>query len=127
MITVGTPEAVTAIAEMHSGAHVTSIQSGVVHFGEDRIEIYGDEGTLICGPSGVNLTGARKDAQGLEPIDVPSEYRDEWSVESDFVRMIRGEIDTMFLSFADGVANMAYLDACYRSARDGRWVDLAAC
>ena len=125
MITVGTPEAVTAIAEMRSGAHVTSIQTGVTHFGQDRIEIYGDEGTLVCGPSGANLTGARKGDDALAPIDVPEDYKDEWSVESDFVRMVRGEIDTVFLSFEDGVANMAYLDACYRSARDGRWVELA--
>lgn len=125
MITVGTPEAVTAIAEMRNGAHVTSIQTGVTHFGQDRIEIYGDEGTLVCGPSGVNLTGARKGDDTLAPLDVPDDYRDEWSVESDFVRMLRGEIDTMFLSFEDGVANMAYLDACYRSARDGRWVEFA--
>ena len=126
MITVGTPEAVTAIAEMRSGAHVTSIQTGVAHFGEDRIEIYGDEGTLVCGPSGVNLTSARKGDDALKPIGVPDDYRDEWSVESDFVRMVRGEIDQMFLSFEDGVKNMAYLDACYRSARDGRWVEFRA-
>jgi predicted dehydrogenase len=125
MITVGTPEAVTAIAEMRNGAHVTSIQTGVTHFGQDRIEIYGDEGTLVCGPSSVNLTGARKGDDALAPIDVPDDYRDEWSVESDFVRLVRGEIDSMFLSFEDGVANMAYLDACYRSARDGRWVEFA--
>ena len=123
MITVGTPESVTAIAEMRSGAHVTSIQTGVAHFGEDRIEIYGDEGTLVCGPSGVNLTGGRRGEDGLKPIEVPNEYRDEWSVESDFVRMVRGEIEQMFLSFEDGVRNMEYLDACYRSAHEGRWVD----
>ena len=125
MITVGTPEAVTAIAEMRSGAHITSIQTGVAHFGNDRIEIYGDEGTLVCGPSGINLTGARKGGDALITIDVPDDYRDEWSVENDFVRMVRGEIDEMFLSFEDGLKNMAYLDGCYRSARDGRWVELA--
>ena len=84
------------------------------------------EQTLVCGPSGVNLTGAQKGDDALKPIDVPDDYRDEWSVESDFVRMVRGEIDQMFLSFEDGVKNMAYLDACYRSARDGRWVEFLA-
>ena len=124
LVDVRTPEAVTAIAEMESGASVTSVQSGLAHFGEDRIEVYGDEGTLVYRADSDRLLGARKGAEGLAPLDVPSEFEDSWTVERDFIRMVRGEIDEMFLTFDDGVENMAYLDACHRSASEGGWVDV---
>jgi predicted dehydrogenase len=123
-VDVRTPEAVTAIAEMASGAVVTSVQSGLAHFGEDRIEIYGDEGTLVYKADSDILLGGRKGDDALAPVEVPSDMRDEWTVERDFVRMVRGEIPQMFLTFADGVANMEYLEACHRSAVEGRWVDM---
>ena len=124
MVTVPMPEAVSAIAEMESGASVLSVQSGLTFFGEDRIEIYGDEGTLVYTANGDRLLGGRKGDTELAPLEAPAELTDAWTVERDFIRMVQGEIPNMFLTFADGVKNMEYLDACHRSARDGQWVTM---
>lgn len=126
LVDVRTPEAVTAIAEMESGASVTSVQSGLAHFGVDRIEVYGDRGTLVYEADSDRLLGARAGSENLAPLDVPPEFADSWTVERDFIRMVRGEIEQMFLTFEAGVENMAYLDACHRSALEGRWVDQGA-
>jgi predicted dehydrogenase len=123
LVEVKAAEAVTAIAEMESGANVTSVQSGLVHFGEDRIEIYGTEGTLVYKANRDQLLGARRGDKELAPMEVPDELKDSWTVERDFVRLLRGEIDEMFLSFQDGVDNMEYLAACHRSSQEGRWVE----
>lgn len=124
MVAVGVPESVSAIAEMESGASVTSVQSGLAHFGEDRVEIYGDEGTLVYKADSDTLLGGRRGDKELAPLDLPADFRDAWTVESDFIRLVRGEIAELFLSFEDGVKNIEYLTACQRSAAEERWVDL---
>jgi predicted dehydrogenase len=122
MVPVLMPEAISAIAEMQSGASIMSIQSGLTFFGEDRIEIYGDEGTLIYTADDDSLLGGRKANEGLAPIEVPPEFKESWAVEQDFIHLVQGEIASMFPTFSDGVKNMEYLDACHRSALEGRWV-----
>ena len=124
LVTVRAAKAVTAIAEMEGGANVTSVQSGLAHFGEDRIEIYGTEGTLVYKANSDRLLGGRRGDKELAPMDVPDELKDAWTVERDFVHLLRGDIETMFPSFEDGVDNMEYLAACHRSTRDGGWIDL---
>ena len=117
------PDAITVIAQMDGGVVVTCIQSGVAHFGQERIEIYGEEGTLICSPQG-DLIGARRGDEALGPLTVPEEYLDSWHVEEDFVRLVRGEITEGDLTFFDGVKNVEYLEASHLSSVEGRWVEL---
>jgi predicted dehydrogenase len=124
MTPVPAPEAMTAIAEMESGAIVTSVQSGVAHLGEDRIEIYGDEGTIIYKPAGEQILGGRRGDKALAPLEIPEDMRDTWTVERDFIRWIRGELDEFHPNFADGAKSMEYLEACYRSNLKGGWVDM---
>jgi predicted dehydrogenase len=122
LIEVRMPEAITAIAEMASGASITSVQSGVAHFGDDRTEVYGDEGTLVL--KGARLLGGRRGDKELAPLALPAEFAGSTGAEEDFIRLLRGEIDTMALTFADGVKNIEYIEACGRSASEGRWVEL---
>ena len=122
-ITVEMADALTVVAEMDGGAVVTSILSGAALFGKDRIEIFGEEGTLVCSGRG-ELLGARKGDEELSPVTVPSEYEDSWHVEEDFARLVRGEIDEGPLTFHDGVQNMEFLEASHNSRVEGRWVEL---
>ena len=126
LVEVRAAEAVTAIAEMESGASVTSVQSGLVHFGTDRIEVYGDEGTLVYEANSDRLMGGRRGDKELALMEVPDDQKDAWTVERDFVRLVRGEIPQMFLTFEDGVKNMAYLHACHESALKGGWANVAS-
>ena len=117
------PDAITVIAQMEGSVVVTCIQSGVAHFGQERIEIYGEEGTLICSPQG-DLMGAQRGDEALGPLTVPEDYLDSWHVEEDFVGLVRGEIAEGDLTFYDGVKNVEYLEASHLSSVEGRWVEL---
>ena len=117
------PDAITVIAQMDGGLVVTCIQSGVAHFGQERIEIYGEEGTLICSPQG-DLMGAQRGDEALGLLTVPEDYLDSWHVEEDFVRLVTGEITEGDLTFYDGVKNVEYLEASHLSSVEGRWVEL---
>ncbi len=122
-IDVEMPDAATVIAEMAGGTVVTCAQSGAALFGQDRIEIYGEEGTLVV-PLRGELLGARKGDDALAALDVPAEYEGAWAVEEEFVRLVRGEIDEPELSFADGVKNIEVLEAAHRSMAEECWIDL---
>ena len=105
------------------GTEAHTVKSGVAHFGQERIEIYGEKGTLICSPQG-DLLGAQRGDEAVAPLPVPEEYLDNWHVEEDFVRLVRGEITEGNLTFYDGVKNVEYLEASYLSSVERRWVDL---
>ncbi len=123
-ITIDMPDAITVIAQMPSGPVITVIQSAVALFGDERIEIYGEEGTIIYRNGADELLAAKKGDKALSPLPIPDRMRLEWSVEKDFVGMVRGEAPQAFPGFEDGVKNVEFLEAAHRSAREGRWVDL---
>ena len=70
------------------------------------------------------ILGAQVGEGSLKTLPIPPEYDDEWRVEEDFVRYVRGEVPAMGPTFLDGVKNMEYLEAVYTSTAEGRWVDL---
>jgi predicted dehydrogenase len=123
-IKVELPDTVTAIAEMKSGAIVTNTQLWAARFGASRIEIYGEDGTLVYHQRGDAIEGARTGDEDLKPLPIPPDMADRWHVEEDFVAAVRGEIDDPRPSFLDGLRNMEYLEAVYTSTKEGRWVDL---
>ncbi len=122
-IDVEMPDAVTSVAEMVGGTVVTCVQSGAALFGDDRIEIYGEEGTLVV-PLHGDLRGGQKGDDALAVLEVPSEYQGSWAVEEEFVRLVRGEIDEPELSFYAGVKNIEVLEATHRSMTEECWIDL---
>jgi predicted dehydrogenase len=124
LLEIELPDAITVIAEMAGGPVVTCIQSGVALFGNERIEIFGEDGTLVCPAQGELLAG-RKGDKALSALPVPEGYKDYWHVEEDFIRLVRGEDVPQSLTFADGVKNIELLEASHVSVVEGRWVGLA--
>lgn len=118
-IKVGIPDAITVIAELPSGATVTCIQSGVARFGEDRIEIFGEAGTLIYRDR--QLFGATRADSALQPLPIPAEFQDLSGPETEFVAAIRGELPRPSYTFRDGMKNMEFLEAAQTSAQMDRW------
>lgn len=118
------PDEVTAIAETESGAVQMNLLNWAAHFAETRIELYGDEGTIVYRARGDQISGARAGEEALQPLDIPPEHDNPWRVEEEFVRLVRGEIEEASFSFWDGVHNMRYLEAVYRSGNEGRWVEI---
>ncbi len=123
-IKVELPDTVTAIAEMKNGAIVTNTQLWAARFGTSRIEIYGEDGTLVYHQRGDVIEGARAGDEELKPLPIPPDMEERWHVEEDFLRAVRGESTDPRPSFLDGLRNMEYLEAVYASTKEGRWVDL---
>lgn len=124
MGTVEKPDTITAIAETKTGAIVSNVQMWAGLFGANRIEIYGEKGTLVYQNQGDVLLGARAGDAALTPLEIPAEHDASWDVEAEFACLIRGEIAEPSFTFMDGVRNMEYLEAAQRSWTEERWVDL---
>ncbi len=118
------PDEASVIADTTSGAIAFNVLNWSIHFPESRIELYGEEGTVIYRMRGDVIMAARAGDQALKELPIPPEHGSTWAVEAEFVRLIRGEIDEPSFTFGDGVKNMEYLEAAYHSAVEGRRVNL---
>ena len=124
-------DALSAIAAMENGALATFLWSGVTqHPGDNFIEIFGTEGTLrYAVASPVNqgrILGARVGDAAPREILIPPDEARPWAAESDFIQAVRDERRSGSPSFWDGLKYMEMTEAIFRSADQGRTVDLAA-
>ena len=115
---------VTVVADTTSGAVAMNVLNYAIHFAESRFELYGEEGTVVYRQKGDAILAARAGEEELKQIEIPPEHDNPWRVEEEFVRLVRGERDEPPFSFMDGVRNMEYLEAVYKSATEGRRVEL---
>jgi predicted dehydrogenase len=119
------PEEVTAISESENGVLVTNVLNWAARFGESRIELYGENGTVVYKQRGDVLLAGQAGDEGLKELPIPPEHDSPWLVEEEFVRLVIGEISQPSFRFEDGVKNMEYLQAVYNSAIEGGWVNIA--
>lgn len=125
MVPVTVPDATTVIAELAQGGTITYLESSVARFGgPPRFEIYGSEGTLVYRTQGDQIFGARGADKELQPLPIPDDQRKSWTLEQDFVRMIRENGPDIEPTFADGVAYMTFTQAARLSATLGTWVPI---
>jgi predicted dehydrogenase len=118
------PDAVTVVAETTSGASAVNMLNYAVYFGDSRIELFGENGSVVYRLRGDGLVGAKAGDADLAPLAIPPELDNTWRVEEEFVQLVRGEIDEPSFTFDDGVVNMEYLEAAYYAATEGRRVTL---
>jgi predicted dehydrogenase len=118
------PDAVTVVAETTSGASAINMLNYAVYFGDSRIELFGESGTVIYRLRGDSLVGAKAGDADLTRLTIPPELDNPWRVEEEFVQLVRGEIEEPSFTFDDGVVNMEYLEAAYYAATEGRHVTL---
>jgi predicted dehydrogenase len=119
------PDAVTVVAETTGGAVALNAVNYSVHFGDSRVELFGENGTVIYRQRGDSIVGAKAGDAELKPMQIPAEHENPWRVEDEFVKLVHGQIDEPSFTFADGVVNMEYLEAAYYAATEGRRVTLA--
>jgi predicted dehydrogenase len=124
MVPVEKPDSLTAIAETDRGIVASNVQWWGAHFGTSRVELYGEEATVVYNNQGDVVLGARVGDEGLQPLDVPAEHDDPWHVEADFAALIRGDLEQAPFTFEDGIRNMQYLKAVTESMNEGQWVEV---
>lgn len=118
------PDTVYVTGEMESGALAAFLFSGVARFGvEPQIEAYGSNGTLIYNLKSDTILGAQAGAGGLAEVPVPDDEVKEWTVEQDFIHLIKTGTPA-WTTFAEGVKYMEFTEAVFRSVERGSSVNL---
>lgn len=129
---VGTPDSVQVLAVLEGGARAVYHFSGVSAFGQGQsITLAGSDGVLCYDLATDQIRGASR-RQGiaaaaldqLDPIPLPPEKAQEWSVEADFVESIRAGTPVRLTDFATGVAYMEFTEAVARSGQRREAVEL---
>lgn len=123
-VRVDVADSLGVVGALQSGALAVFHFSGAVHFGgENRIELYGSDGTLIYPISTHRIMGARAGERDLHPIEIPPDLVREWRAEADFIDAIRTG-SPVSPDFEEGLRYVEFTEAVYRSARSGKAVTL---
>ena len=125
---VDRPDTVNILAQMESGATAVHLFSGTAHHAPGEcIEIYGTDGTLIYETSPVldeqRILGAKSGDGALKELDIPASDRREWTVEADFIDMIKTG-NPAESTFYQGMKYMEFTEAVFRSVERGATVHL---
>lgn len=119
---------VTAQLRDHPGQIHLTISGAVRHPPADRVEIYGDRGTLTVDLSNDEVRGARVGEKVLKRLPIPKALQRAWTVEADFIEAIRAggyrrlpKSRTAFFSpdFVEGMRYMLLTEATIRAASTG--------
>ncbi len=124
-VRINIPDQVLFTAGMRAGFLVQYTISTAVHHGEEEIQIFGSQGSLVYNVNEDVLYGAQA-GEPMAAVEIrPDEARNlrEWSVESDFIRAIRDGAE-YHPDFFDGLKYMEVVQAVHDSVREGKTVML---
>lgn len=123
-VAVDVADSLGIVGRLRNGGLAVFHFSGVVHHGgENRIELYGSQGTLVYYVTSHRILGARAGDRELQPLEIPAGLVREWRAEADFIDAIRTGAPVT-PDFEEGLRYMEVTEAVYRSARSGRTVAL---
>ena len=118
------PNSLAVAAQLDCGATATMHFSFMSSFaGDERIEIYGSEGTLIYKFFKDELIGARVGEGTLTEIAIPLDEERPLQVELDFIDAIR-KATPVTVPFEESLQYIEFCEAVHRSMRKGRTIQL---
>ncbi|MFZ0747358.1 MAG: Gfo/Idh/MocA family oxidoreductase [Terracidiphilus sp.] len=119
------PDCLQVLGEWPDQVLGTLQWSGVaLHGGNEQIEIFGSEGTLVYDFSTDEIFLGRPSDAGMAPLTIPREFKREWTVEQDFIRAVR-EGGYPEPSFHTGVRYMEFVEAIQHSMAQSAWIRLS--
>ncbi len=127
------PESVNIIAELANGAigvYLFNAVSG--HAPTDHLAVWGTKGTIVYDfnndETQERIETGGIEGKGMEPVEIGEQERRAWTVEADFIRLVRtGEQgDSILPDLHAGVRYMTLIDAIHRSAAGGRRIEIPA-
>ena len=124
---VRVPDMVSVLAEFENGAEGVLEFSGVAAFAPaDRLEIYGDCGTLRYDFSGDTITAGRVGDRASQTVEIPAEMEGHWTVEKEFIAAVKNPASPRpHPAFEEGVAYMRVVQAVADSIAGQRRVEIA--
>ncbi|HEV8423238.1 MAG TPA: Gfo/Idh/MocA family oxidoreductase [Chthoniobacterales bacterium] len=122
------PDLLTVLCTFGNGMEGVLEFSGIdAHAPSDRLEVYGDLGTLTY-DFGADLVHASKIGdRALHVVELAPELETDWHVEDDFIAAVKGRGRIRpHPDFDDGVRYMRVVQAVADSRRTNDWVDISA-
>ena len=118
------PDLLNVLCSFASGAEGVLEFSGInVSDESDRLEIYGDKGTLIYDFGTEKIRAGKHGSREFNDLEVPADLTSEWQVEDDFIAAVKskGRIRP-HPDFDDGVRYMRVVQAVADSRASNEWV-----
>jgi predicted dehydrogenase len=115
------PDTETLLCRMDSGVHVECACYWNMPFSTDEMEIMGTEGALIATPFDSDVLRVRT-KNSEEEIATPKAENVHLPLIASFAARV-GSGQPPEFDGTDGLQATRIIDACYRSARTGRWID----
>ncbi len=122
------PEVLTVLCAFQSGAEGVLEFGGVnAHAPGDRLEIYGDKGTLIYDFVTDIVQVGKVGEKELRVVDLTPDLVTEWRVEEDFIAAVKSKGGIRpHPDFEDGVRYMRVVQAVADSRARNAWVEVKA-
>ena len=120
------PDELNVLCQFENGAEGVLEFSGVhLHAPTDRLEIYGDQGTLIYDFAADTVYGGKIGEKKLETIEIPKDLAGDWQVEENFLAAVKskGRVQP-HPDFEEGVRYMRVVQAVADSRARNSWVDI---
>jgi predicted dehydrogenase len=120
------PDVLNVLCQFEDGAEGVLEFSGVDSFGRgDRLEIYGDQGTLIYDFTNDVIEGGKVGNEKLQAMEIPGELESGWRVEEDFLNAVKSKGRVRpHPDFEEGVRYMRVVQAVADSRARNCWVDV---
>src|SRR4051794_1731456 len=86
------PDVLNVLCHFENGAEGVLEFSGVDAHGKgDRLEIYGDRGTIVYEFANDSIQVGKVGDENLQPLEIPPELETEWRVEEDFINAVKSK------------------------------------
>jgi len=118
------PDVLTVLCAFDNGAEGVLEFSGIDGLApSDRVEIYGNSGTLTYDFGSDVVQAGKAGDRGLHVVELPSELETEWRVEEDFLAAVKskGRVRPN-PNFEDGLRYMRVVQAIADSRARNEWV-----
>jgi predicted dehydrogenase len=120
------PDLITVLCTFASGAEGVLEFSGIDALAPaDRLEVYGDRGTMSYDFGSDTVHGGLIGDRALHPIELTPELEGNWHVENDFIAAVKSKGRVRpHPDFADGVRYMRVVQAVADSRARNAWVEI---
>jgi predicted dehydrogenase len=120
------PDLSTILCRFEDGAEGVLEFSGInAHASGDRLEVYGDAGTMLYDFGTDTIHAGRSDDRDLHSIEIGPELEGGWHVEDDFIAAVKskGRMHPQ-PDFEEGVRYMRVVQAVADSRARNAWVEI---
>jgi predicted dehydrogenase len=118
------PDLLTVLCEFADGAEGVLEFSGInAHAGSDRLEVYGDRGTMTYDFGSDVIQAGQVGDRALHEVEIAPELETPWNVENDFIAAVKSRGRTKpSPSFEEGWRYMRVVQAVADSRERNEWV-----